>query len=1078
MNLKKLVSMCCTVSLTSTLLVALPASADNTQIEKYPYTVFASKNISISSDGGCINGNVYAGGEFKWDSKNYKNFNGKSVEHTDITTDEFDVASDLILINQKLKDTYFTNCVKYAENKEFKDGNVSFNSAVYVVGSATMDGNASLNRAFGTTESISIKGDCFNANNAVLYTENGDIEINSSNVSFSGLIYAPSGTVTINANNFNLNGIIIADNVVVKASNANMNYNHDIAKLVGVQSEAKSVNPDPKDPEEIDMTDTDEDGLPDFFEKEIGSNPSLADTDGDGIPDGYEAINLGTDPTLTDCDENGTNDADEDSDSDGLSNLKEYELKTNPNNKDTDGDSLTDGDEVNKHKTNPLVVDTDEDGLEDGDEVKFGTNPLVADSDKDGIVDGKEKFKQTFNYDYTKKGIAVTGVSVTMEGTGNLDKTTTIESVMNKDVLCSGVVGLVGEPFEIETSSEFDKATLTFNIDKTKLGEIEFDNLLILWYDEENDVFVEMDTTCNEADSTVSINTTHFSKYMVVDSIEWFKTWREAFDGYMHSYELFGATTVICYDCSGSMSSNDPPFVYSIGNITMFMNYRYLATTSFINSMSATDKTALISFSDSSTVQCKLTNDQSKLNDSLEISSSGRTNADSAIEAAIAELGSVPYSNKHIILLSDGDMSIKKTNLNKLKNKHIILDTIGLGETASNTELKEYAEYTGGEFYAAVTASELERIYCNLQARNKINLDLYADADDDGLPDELEESGMIASNGHMYFSDPTKADTDGDGLLDGEEISCEIGEAVHYNYGTKTDEHTYYSISFTLKSDPKKEDTDGDGINDYNETKGVTYNYPDGIIEKYDGDPLITGLADGVVGRLIMVSSHDGAFWNGHAFLLYESFINDSLDISGFAKGYKYVEDNDGNAKNNWETYKQKQYKISPNRVVSIGNYASDENGLADISGAFGSGSSGGSSSQSGTDAAASGIHLNMELSLLYSSENGDENGSYIRTYGNNAAVSKAVTSKQLSIVLSYCNSITHYNFITNNCAEIAGKAWNEAFETNIDFRIWIGTPSPQALKKSIKRMEDSFTIDFHSEWWNNYTNQKIVDWS
>lgn len=49
---------------------------------------------------------------------------------------------------------------------------------------------------------------------------------------------------------------------------------------------------------------------------------------------------------------------------------------------------------------------------------------------------------------------------------------------MNKDVLCTDVVGLVGEPFEIETTSQFDKATLTYVVDKSKLGDTEFDNLL------------------------------------------------------------------------------------------------------------------------------------------------------------------------------------------------------------------------------------------------------------------------------------------------------------------------------------------------------------------------------------------------------------------------------------------------------------------------------------------------------------------------------------------------------------------------------------------------------------------------
>ena len=81
---------------------------------------------------------------------------------------------------------------------------------------------------------------------------------------------------------------------------------------------------------------------------------------------------------------------------------------------------------------------------------------------------------------------------------------------MNKDILCSDVVGLIGEPFEIETTSKFDKATLTYVIDKSKLGDTEFDNLLFLWYDEENDNFVELDTTLDGEDrKSTRLNSSH-----------------------------------------------------------------------------------------------------------------------------------------------------------------------------------------------------------------------------------------------------------------------------------------------------------------------------------------------------------------------------------------------------------------------------------------------------------------------------------------------------------------------------------------------------------------------------------------
>lgn len=67
-----------------------------------------------------------------------------------------------------------------------------------------------------------------------------------------------------------------------------------------------------------------------------------------------------------------------DSDKDGLDDVRERELGTDPYNADTDKDGLSDGDEVIIWKTNPLNPDTDSDTYKDGDEVRNGYNPLGA----------------------------------------------------------------------------------------------------------------------------------------------------------------------------------------------------------------------------------------------------------------------------------------------------------------------------------------------------------------------------------------------------------------------------------------------------------------------------------------------------------------------------------------------------------------------------------------------------------------------------------------------------------------------------------------------------------------------------
>lgn len=76
-----------------------------------------------------------------------------------------------------------------------------------------------------------------------------------------------------------------------------------------------------------------------------------------------------------------------DTDLDGLANGQELQLGTRPDNPDTDGDGLNDGDEVIRWQTNPLVSDTDGDGLSDGEEVRRGLNPLKRDTDGDGLED-------------------------------------------------------------------------------------------------------------------------------------------------------------------------------------------------------------------------------------------------------------------------------------------------------------------------------------------------------------------------------------------------------------------------------------------------------------------------------------------------------------------------------------------------------------------------------------------------------------------------------------------------------------------------------------------------------------------
>lgn len=138
--------------------------------------------------------------------------------------------------------------------------------------------------------------------------------------------------------------------------------------------------------------DSDEDGLLDGEEIELGTSPMLIDSDGDGISDFNElrGNKIATDPTTPDTDQ------------DGLSDSVEYNYYWNRAKSGTlEGFDETsyemwfqgtaDTNDFCPNGLGPLCDDSDEDRIKDGDEIMlYTTDPSNADTDGDGISDSEE----------------------------------------------------------------------------------------------------------------------------------------------------------------------------------------------------------------------------------------------------------------------------------------------------------------------------------------------------------------------------------------------------------------------------------------------------------------------------------------------------------------------------------------------------------------------------------------------------------------------------------------------------------------------------------------------------------------
>jgi hypothetical protein len=143
-------------------------------------------------------------------------------------------------------------------------------------------------------------------------------------------------------------------------------------------------------------SDDDNDGLTDIKEQEIGTNPLDPDTDDDGSLDGQDNCPKASNQNQADKDKDGVGDACDSAENSGGAG-------STPTPADTDHDGVPDSRDNCKTTANASQADNDKDGsgdvcdadddndgLSDIDEAKKGTDPKNPDTDQDGVKDGAD----------------------------------------------------------------------------------------------------------------------------------------------------------------------------------------------------------------------------------------------------------------------------------------------------------------------------------------------------------------------------------------------------------------------------------------------------------------------------------------------------------------------------------------------------------------------------------------------------------------------------------------------------------------------------------------------------------------
>lgn len=589
--------------------------------------------------------------------------------------------------------------------------------------------------------------------------------------------------------------------------------------------------------------DTDGDGLSDATEQrgwlvnvvrldggkrqyEVSSDPTLADTDGDGLDDSDELANL-TDPRLADTDGDKITDSDE------------YNLVySSPTNADTDADTLSDGAEYTLYASSPLLADTDGDQIRDDAEMLTSLrNLLIADLPAPRIsVDGVDlqldvNFTATSDTG-TRQLDSKTAQTTLTQGTSNSTErsdTTTSEWFANQSVGAS-FEETIGEEFkafpEVTFSQSVASDTGTSGSAGTSFTTASVRNAQQEYADS---LTTDKEVTANDS-VTRSVSGASLSVGVTIESQS-----NVAFT--MTNLELtafmpdpFAAGKLI------PIATLQPEGAVATGGVTLGpgspsrgpIRFKAVQIYAALAEKLMQDPSGLVFKISNYTLSDETRRDMAYVSQGVK---------ERTAELFIDYGGYLPFERSNVATFSNYGADSKPTGITM---KRVMEGILGLKHYdqaqdggLSGTDLhNSYSTFMDGgvEKLARVrektfgSLNDPKRWFVTINNNgSKVGFrDTIVKAGDKvrlAYTEDIDRDGLTRAEEDLYGSSDTKADTDGDGVSDIEEVYGPANASGQRSPRTiLRDDGT----TLALISNPAAADTDGDGLNDCQELSIVT----------------------------------------------------------------------------------------------------------------------------------------------------------------------------------------------------------------------------------------------------------------